>query len=145
MNVSHILSTKGSNVATIKTQQSIKEAIRILNQKNIGSLVVLGTDGNVAGILSERDIIRQSDRYDDIFAQKVEAVMTTQLITAVPEDDLHSLAHKMTEHRVRHLPIVIDGQLIGIVSIGDVLKAQRDLYKGEVDTLESQLMSDQKS
>jgi len=122
----------------------VKEAIRILNQKNIGSLVVLDDNGKVAGILSERDIIRRADQRDDVLLQKVHELMTTEIITALPEDDLHSLANKMTENRVRHLPIVTDGQLIGIVSIGDVLKAQRDLYKGEVDTLESQIMSEQK-
>jgi len=144
MNVSHILATKGSAVATIGAEQSVKEAIRILNQKNIGSLVVLDDNGKVAGILSERDIIRRADQRDDVLLQKVHELMTTEIITALPEDDLHSLANKMTENRVRHLPIVTDGQLIGIVSIGDVLKAQRDLYKGEVDTLESQIMSEQK-
>jgi CBS domain-containing protein len=144
MNVSHILATKGSVVVTIGTEQSVREAIRLLNQKNIGSLVVLDDGRNVAGLLSERDIILQLGQRDDVLSQKVHEVMTTQLITALPEDDLHSLANKMTENRVRHLPIVTDGQLIGIVSIGDVLKAQRDLYKGEVDTLESQIMAEQK-
>ncbi len=76
-----------------------------------------------------------------IFSQPVSAVMTRDIITAVPQDDLMSVANTMTEMRIRHLPVVDQGRLVGIVSIGDVVKAQRDHYHGEVDTLQTQLLA----
>ncbi len=94
------------------------------------------------GILSERDITRALAKDEDIFGQAVQELMTKDLITALPQDDLKSVANTMTEKRIRHLPVVERGQLIGIISIGDVVKAQRDQYKGEVDTLQTQILGE---
>lgn len=142
MNVKSILAVKGRGVITINPWQTIKEAILVLSRHNIGALVVVDEEGQVIGILSERDIIRQAAKRDDVFSQKVNELMTKDVITGMPQDDLHSVANLMTENRVRHLPICSEGKLVGIVSIGDVVKAERDRFKGEVDTLQTQILAD---
>ncbi len=142
MNVQHILAVKGKGVVTIKPRHTIKYAILQMEKHNIGALVVLDDAEQMVGIITERQIIRQAPKVADILSRRVDDVMRTEVLTVTPEDDLNALAHAMTEHRVRHLPICEEGQLIGIVSIGDVLKAQRDRYRGEASTLEFQIMAD---
>ncbi len=143
MKVSSILATKGTNVITIRPEQTVKEAVALLVERNIGALVVVNEAGQPVGIISERDIIRAAARREDVFSQPVGQVMTRELVVGLPQDDLISVAHTMTEKRFRHLPIVDQGKLVGIVSIGDVVKAQRDQYKGEIDTLTTQIMTDE--
>ena len=143
MNIRRILATKGTNVVTIRPQQSIREAIAVLSQYNIGALIAIDDANKPVGILSERDIIRELGRREDVFLRPVSELMTKNVITGVPQDDLKSVANTMTERRIRHLPVVDQqGKLIGIVSIGDVVKAQRDQYLGEVDTLQTQILAD---
>jgi CBS domain-containing protein len=140
MNIGHILATKGTKVVTIQPDRSVREALSLLAQHNIGALVVVDAKAQPVGILSERDIVRQAARREDIFMLTVGAIMTTDVVTALPQDDLLSVAHTMTEHRIRHLPVVESGKLVGVVSIGDIVKAQRDEYEGEVDTLQTQIL-----
>lgn len=142
MKVRRILATKGMRVITIGPQKQIREAVALLVRHNIGALVVVGDTDHPVGILSERDIIRESAVNEQVFDLQVADLMTRDVITGAPQDDTHSLAHTMTERRFRHMPIVEDGKLIGIVSIGDILKAERDQYRGEIDTLETQIMAD---
>lgn len=145
MNVRTILATKGSDVITIRPHQAVREAVRLLARHNIGALVVVDEAGRPVGIISERDIVRAAARHEDrdVCAMLVEEIMTRDVVTGTPQDDVHSVAHTMTERRFRHLPIVEEGRLVGIVSIGDVVKAQRDLYRGEVDTLQTQIMAEE--
>ncbi len=138
--IKNILATKGTNVITIRPEQSLKEAVATLTKHNIGALVVVDAAGRLAGIISERDIIRAAARRDDVFTQPVSEVMTRSVITAVPNDDLRSVLQTMTNKRFRHLPIVEHDKLLGIVSIGDVVKAQLDQYQGEIDTLQTQII-----
>jgi CBS domain-containing protein len=142
MKVSHILSSKTGELVTITPEQTIKTAVKRLVERNIGALLVVDENNNLVGILSERDIIRWSSQTDDVLKMSVAEVMTRNVVTGLPQDDLMSVANTMTERRFRHLPIMDGGKLIGIISIGDVLKAQRDKYRGEIDTLETQLMAD---
>ena len=142
MKVRRILATKSDNVITVQPDQSVREAVAKLVEFNIGALVVIDESGAPVGILSERDIIRRSANNERLFDEEVRRLMTEQLITGVPQDDLYSVMHTMTEKRFRHLPILDEGQLIGIISIGDVLKAQRDAFQGEIDTLETQILAD---
>ena len=118
-------------------------AIGMMADNNIGALVVTNNVGRVVGIISERDIVRTAIQRDDVFDLAVADVMTREVIIGLPEDDVISVAHTMTEKRFRHLPILEQGELVGIISIGDILKAQRDQYRGEIDTLETQIMADQ--
>ncbi len=142
MNIKNILAKKGVNVVTIRPEQSIREAIDLLAKHNIGALVAVDDNNHPVGILSERDITRRLASDENIFTLAVQALMTKDVITALPQDDLISVANTMTERRIRHLPVVERGQLIGIISIGDVVKAQRDQYKGEVDTLQTQILGE---
>jgi CBS domain-containing protein len=142
MKIQTILTTKGTRVTTIRPQQSLKDAIELLVQHNIGALVVMDTGDKVVGIISERDLIRAFARGEDVAAQSVSNVMTRNVIVASPQDDLESVMQTMTVKRFRHLPVLDQGKLVGIVSIGDMVKAQLDEYKGEIDTLETQIVGD---
>jgi CBS domain-containing protein len=142
MNIKRILATKGVNVVTIRPDQSIREAIALLAQYNIGALVVVDEANRPVGILSERDITRALARDENILSKSVSELMTKNVITGLPQDDIISVANTMTEKRIRHIPIVEQGKLVGIISIGDVVKAQRDQYKGEIDTLQTQILAD---
>ena len=140
MNIGNILATKGSNVITIHPEQSLKEAIGLLVQNKIGALVVVDANNKPVGILSERDIIHAADRDGDtLFKQTVKENMTTNVVSATPQDDLHAVSSTMTDKHFRHMPVMDEGKLAGIVSIGDVVKAQLDDYRGTIDTLQSQL------
>ena len=143
MKVQTILATKGTNVITIRPQQSLREAARLLAEHNIGALVVVNEAGQLAGIISERDIIRAAASLEDAFSQPVSQVMTKEVIIGLPQDDLMAVAHTMTEKRFRHLPIIDQGELVGIISMKDIVKSQRDQYKGEVDTLQTQIIADE--
>jgi CBS domain-containing protein len=142
MNIHSILAVKGTKVVTVRPQQSIREAITLLVDNNIGALVVTNDVGKPVGILSERDIIRAAAQNEAIFSQPVSALMTRGITTGEPHDDLESVAHTMTEKRIRHIPVIDQGKLLGIVSIGDIVKAQRDQYQGELYTLETQMLAD---
>ncbi|MCB8921063.1 MAG: CBS domain-containing protein [Ardenticatenaceae bacterium] len=143
MKVSGILATKTGGVITAHPDQQIREAATMMAKHNIGSIVVVNQAGELVGILSERDIVRKAVTHDHVFDMPISDVMTQNVVTALPQDDLMSVAHTMTERRFRHMPILnADRELMGMISIGDVLKAQRDKYRGEIDTLETQLMAD---
>ena len=140
MNIATILARKGMDVFTARPEQTLREALSLLAQHNIGALVVLDPAGRVVGILSERDIVREAVRNEGFFTVTVSRVMTHDVIVGAPHDELTSVGQTMTDKRFRHLPVVDGGKLVGIVSLGDVVKAQRDQYQGEVDTLQIQLL-----
>jgi CBS domain-containing protein len=144
MKVSRILSTKSKGVITIHPDQTLRDVVALLAEHNIGVLVVVDENSKLVGIISERDIIHRAARSEAIFSLPVSEVMTKDVVTGLPQDDVISVAHTMTEKRFRHLPILDDnGSLVGIISIGDVLKSQRDEYRGEIDTLETQILADE--
>jgi CBS domain-containing protein len=143
MNIQSILAKKGNNVVTIRPQQTIRDAIAMFITNNIGSLVVINTIGQPIGIISERDIIRMAVTNEAIFPLPVSALMSREMVIGVPHDDLEAVAHTMTEKRIRHVPVVDQGKLVGIVSIGDVVKALRDQYQGELYTLQIQILANE--
>ena len=140
MNIANILARKGSMAVTVRPEQSIREALALLERHNIGALIAVQGERPV-GILSERDIVREAAHNESFFLRTVADLMTRDVITGQPHDDLLTVAHTMTERRIRHLPVVDKDRLVGMVSIGDVVKAQRDHYQGEVDTLQTQLIA----
>ena len=143
MDLRSILATKSRQIITIGPEQTLAEALTVLKQNNIGALVVLGAEKEVVGIISERDIVRIAADSREFFDLTVEQVMTKNVVLGIPEDDVIHVAHVMTENRFRHLPIVdADRHIVGIISIGDVLKSQRDQFLGEIDTLETQILAD---
>ncbi|MGH7279609.1 MAG: CBS domain-containing protein [Candidatus Rokuibacteriota bacterium] len=143
MNIAALLATKGPNVVTVAPDASVRQALALLAEHNIGALVVVDAAGAPVGILSERDIVRAAARDESVFGRTVSGLMTRDVVVGGPHDDLVAVGSTMTEKRIRHLPVVDRGRLVGIVSIGDVVKAQRDQYQGEVDTLQVQLLGDQ--
>ena len=142
MNIASLLASKGVNVVTIGPQDSIRSAVSLLAQHNIGALVVVEAQGALVGIVSERDIVRALARTEAILVEPIAMIMTRNVVIGTPQDDLVAVGNTMTERRIRHLPIVEGGRLVGIISIGDVVKAQRDQYQGEVDTLQYQLLGE---
>lgn len=141
MKVSTILATKAAHVVTIQPEAPVSRAVELYNEHDIGALIVVNAEEAVVGILSERDIVRRLNQYESILDVPVQELMTPRVIVGRPNDDLISIVHTMTEKRFRHLPIVDNGRLIGMISIGDVVKAQRDQYSGEITTLEAQIMA----
>jgi CBS domain-containing protein len=140
MNIASILATKGDKVVTIRAEQTIREALGALAHHNIGALVVVDDARRPIGMLSERDVVRWAARDEAVFSLPVSRLMTRDLILGAPGDDLGSVGSTMVTRRIRHLPVMDGGQLVGIVTIGDVVKAQRDHYQGEVDTLQTLVM-----
>ena len=140
MRIQNILATKGPEVITIRPDETLREAIALLSRFNIGGLVVVDDAREIIGIITERDIIRQAAKSETLFAEPIHDVMTTDVVVATPDDEVESVARTMTERHFRHLPIMDQGKLIGMVSIGDVVKAQRDQFRGEVDTLQTQMI-----
>jgi len=135
MNVENILMQKGTDVTTIAPEVSIKSAADWLRAKNIGALVVTRDDA-VLGIISERDIVRAFSQYGEpVGSMPVKDIMTHGLITVAPGDDLNRVMRLMTRHRVRHLPVLRNGKLAGIISIGDVVKRRLDDLELETNVL----------
>lgn len=140
MNIASILAIKGDKVVTIRAEQTIREALGVLAQHNIGALVVVDGGRRPIGILSERDVVRAAVKNEVVFPLLVSQLMTRDLVLGDPGDDLGAVGQTMVRRHIRHLPVVTNGQLVGMISIGDVVKAQRDYYQGEVDTLQTIVM-----
>jgi CBS domain-containing protein len=142
MRVAAILSVKGSTVATIAPDDPIREAVNELRLRGVGALVVSIDGRHIDGILSERDIVRRlAERGEAVLAEPVSSVMTAEVQTCRPDDGLEDLARTMTEHRFRHLPVVTDGQLVGIISIGDVVKARLTQLEDETRQLHDYIVT----
>lgn len=124
MSIRQILKSKGSNeVLTIKPDSSVASAAGILSEKRIGALIVSADGKSLDGMLSERDIVRElGKRGTEIMAEPVSSLMTAKVITAAPDDVAVQALEKMTAGRFRHLPVVENGEMIGVISIGDVVK-----------------------
>ena len=125
MRISSLLADKGSSVVTISADATVAEAVAELENHRIGAIVVSGDGTHIDGILSERDVVRALGHVGgELLDQPVRTIMTAVVVTASPEGEVDSLMATMTDHRVRHVPIVSDGALRGIVSIGDVVKSR---------------------
>jgi CBS domain-containing protein len=137
MIVRDIIGAKESQeVATTTADRTVAEAARQLSQRRIGALVVVGGAGQIAGILSERDIVRGlASRGGDVMGMKVAELMTSNVLTCHPQDSLETLMATMTANRVRHLPVEDDHRLTGIITIGDVVKARLEEATQEMDQL----------
>ena len=138
MNVETILRNKGNWVATIRPDATIAEAVDMLNRERIGALVVSDNGESVDGILSERDIvIALGGHDDDLLSRPVGDIMTRTVISCDPSDSVSDLMAEMTNRRIRHFPVVADGRLCGIVSIGDLVKSRLDEVEFEANSLRS--------
>lgn len=130
MKIRDILRTKGSRVITVAPEVPIQEALRTLVHYNIGALVVF--DGNIRGIVTERDLLRlAAEDLERLGTARVRDLMTVEVITATSEADIREVMDIMTDHRIRHLPVLEDGELCGIISIGDVVNELRQSVETE--------------
>ena len=138
MDVETILRNKGRAVATIRPDETVGAAIEALVSGNIGALVASQDGGTVDGIISERDIVHALARHGvALLALSVAEVMTRSVVTCDPTESVAELMAEMTNRRIRHLPVVRDGRLCGIVSIGDVVKNRLDEIEYEARSLRS--------
>jgi CBS domain-containing protein len=138
MNVESILRSKGRRVATIPAEASVAKAVELLRRNGVGALVVSDDGNTVDGILSERDIVLGLFTLGgELLACPVAEVMTREVATCDPDDSVGELMAEMTNRRIRHFPVVADGRLCGIVSIGDLVKSRLDEMEYETRSLRS--------
>jgi CBS domain-containing protein len=131
MKIEEVISKKGSDVVTIEPSATVGELIALLGRNNIGAVVV-SAGGGIDGIVSERDVVRHlATDGPSVLSQPVSGIMTADVKTCSPEDDLEDTAHTMTYARIRHLPVVREGKLAAIISIGDVVKFRIDQLTDE--------------
>ncbi len=136
MKVETILKSKGNIVATIRPEATISTVLHRLKLEGIGALVVSDDGVSIGGIISERDIVRGlTDHGPDLLEFRVSEVMTHSVKTCKPEDTIKEVMKEMTRSRIRHLPVVIDGRMCGIISIGDVVKNRMEEVEMEATVL----------
>lgn len=140
--VSTVLEKKGLSVVTVAPHDTVAAAVRVLVTNRIGAAPVLDRDGRLVGIISERDILRgTADHGDRVLALRVDQLMTREVRTCTPDDQIVELMEIMTVRRIRHLPVMRDGALVGIISIGDVVKQRLEAAQAELEALRSYIAS----
>ena len=136
MLVSDILKTKGNNVVTVAPDTPVSAAVSTLAEKRIGCIVVTTDGGALAGILSERDVVRMlAEKGGDVLDEPVSALMTAKVVTCAPAQTIANVMEMMTTGRFRHVPVVEEGRLAGMISIGDVVKFRLEETEEEVRQL----------
>ena len=136
MRISDVVKRKGGTVVTVRSDASVTDLLDLLAEHRIGAVVVSDDGSTIAGIVSERDVVRHLQKDGaGILEGPVSTIMTAEVQTCSPEDELVALEHTMTENRFRHVPVVVDGRLTGIVSIGDVVKHRITDLQAERDQL----------
>ena len=123
-------------VITISPEASVRELIALLAEHNVGALIVSADGASVDGIVSERDVVRRLVEHDEVLQGSVSSIMTSAVETVEEQDLVDDLMKTMTKHRIRHVPVVTDGRLTGIISIGDVVKHRIDQLEFERDQLD---------
>ncbi|GEL19632.1 CBS domain-containing protein [Pseudonocardia asaccharolytica] len=137
MRIADVLRTKGDTVTTVRPSATVGDVIARLAETNYGALPVVD-NGQLVGIVSERDVVRRLYQHGPALLElSVTKIMTVNVVTCSPTDSAVDLARIMTERRIRHLPVVVDDQLRGIVSIGDLVKARIDSLEEEREQLHS--------
>jgi CBS domain-containing protein len=136
MRISDVIRRKGGKVVTLRPDETVRRLLELLEQHRIGAVVVSEDGATVSGIVSERDVVRHlhSDGVG-ILDETVSMIMTSEVATCSPQDGVEDLALVMTERRFRHIPVVVDGALVAIVSIGDIVKSRIDELQTERDHL----------
>ena len=138
MRVHDVLTSKGSTeVHTIAPDATVRELLDVLAELNVGALVVSDDGTSMLGIVSERDIVRKLRDVDDARSRPVSDIMTTDVRVCSPDDSFGGLMAVMTQHRVRHVPVLDNGRLVGMLSIGDAVKHRMEQLEFERDQLSS--------
>ena len=142
MKAKHILQSKGAEVFAVSPDDTIAAAVSVLNDKNIGAVVVRDNRGEAVGILSERDVVRRlGDKGVEAISMRVGDCMTNNPYTCAPDDTVDDLMARMTDKRIRHLPVQSDGRIIGVISIGDVVKRKIQEAEQEAAALKEYISS----
>jgi CBS domain-containing protein len=137
MTVRMILKRKGSDVSTIEPTATVASAIRVLAERRIGALVITGAERRIVGIISERDIVRAlAERGHLALSSTVAEIMTRKVVTCDVNETTHDLMERMTDGKFRHIPVVEQGRLVGIVSIGDVVKERVEQMERDTAALQ---------
>ncbi|HEV8023954.1 MAG TPA: CBS domain-containing protein [Candidatus Nanopelagicales bacterium] len=132
MRVSQILTGKGHDVFAIAPDASVADLVQTLAERRVGALLVRGADGAIAGIVSERDIVRALGAQESVLHDPVASIMTSDVVTVSHDADVSDLMRLMTDRRIRHIPVMDDDDaLLGVVSIGDVVKNRMDELEAE--------------
>jgi CBS domain-containing protein len=138
MRISDVLSSKPSHlVVTIPPESTVRDLLALMAQHNVGAVVVSGDGESVDGIVSERDVVRRLHEDETVLDGAVSRIMTADVATTDPHTPVDDLRVLMTERRIRHVPVVVEGRLAGIISIGDVVKSSIDQLQFERDQLDS--------
>jgi CBS domain-containing protein len=136
MRISNVIRRKGDKVVTVRSDETVERLLEILEQHHIGAVVVSDDGSAVSGIVSERDVVRHLHADGaGVLGEPVSTIMTSDVQTCTPDDGIEDLARVMTERRFRHVPVVVDGSLVAIVSIGDIVKWRMDELQAERDHL----------
>lgn len=142
MNVGNILTRKGTQPVTVTESANVADALALLYQHNIGALIVVEGSGTVTGIISERDIVRRlHDTGTEVLHHPVAACMTARPFHCTPEATVTDVMATMTTRRIRHMPVLDKGQLIGVISIGDVVKRKIEEAEDEAEALREYIAS----
>ncbi len=142
MAVAHILKQKGSAVVTVEPSDSVQHIVDTLNRHRIGAVVVVDPSGGIAGIVSERDVVRaMAGDAAAVVNRTAKDIMTEKVRTCSPIDSEADLMQLMTANRIRHLPVVANGRLAGMVSIGDVVKLRMEQVEIEADQMKTYIAS----
>lgn len=142
LRISDVLTAKSAaGVVTVPASATVRDLVSLLEEHNIGAVVISEDGVMVSGIVSERDIVRHLAHRADLLDLPVTAIMTSDVRVAAPDDSIDDTRQVMTEHRVRHLPVVVDGELRGLVSIGDIVKSHIAQVEYERDQLDSYISS----
>ncbi|WP_229054596.1 CBS domain-containing protein [Aeromicrobium sp. Leaf350] len=138
MRVKDVLTSKGSSIVhTIDPSATVAELLDRLAEHDVGALVVSSDGEHVAGIVSERDVVRKLRGVDDPGSETVATIMVAEVVTCGPDDSADALMLIMTNRRVRHVPVLEDGVLVGLLSVGDAVKQRMDTLEFERDQLSS--------
>jgi CBS domain-containing protein len=142
MLVDTILQTKGGHVHTLPETGTLIDAVTALNTHNVGALVIIGAGNTVLGILSERDVVRRLGQHPEgIMALSIAQCMTRDVVTCARDTPIAEVMERMTRRHIRHMPVIEDGALMGIVSIGDVVKAKIEQAEREAEELREYIAS----
>lgn len=142
MAVAHILRQKGTSVVTVEPADSVQTIVDILARHRIGAVVVVDAAGGIAGIVSERDVVRaMAGDAAAVLDKTARDIMTVKVRTCAPGDSESELMQLMTEHRIRHLPVVANGRVAGMISIGDVVKLRIESMEEEAHHMKSYIAS----
>jgi CBS domain-containing protein len=138
MKINDVLKGKqGQGVITISPDATVRDLLALLAEHNIGAVIVSGDGSGMDGIVSERDVVRKLNGNDEVLGSAVQEIMTAVVHTCEPGADVDELMAQMTERRIRHVPVLDDGTLVGVVSIGDVVKSRINQLEFERDQLDS--------